>query len=77
MQLVNQVIYSNIYSPLVNGESVEMQTSHLPPTPDNLKEGHLLLQRGGLASFKWKKYEHFDLCFVCCLAVVILVRLEH
>uniref|UniRef100_A0A8C1L8I6 Formin-like protein 13 n=1 Tax=Cyprinus carpio TaxID=7962 RepID=A0A8C1L8I6_CYPCA len=57
MQLVNQVIYSNIYSPLVNGNSVEMQTSHLPPTPDNLKEGHLLLQRGGLASFKWKKYE--------------------
>ncbi|XP_058619573.1 uncharacterized protein LOC131532152 isoform X1 [Onychostoma macrolepis] len=57
MQLVNQVIYSNIYSPLVNGNSVEMQTPHLPPTPDNLKEGHLLLQRGGLASFKWKKYE--------------------
>ncbi|XP_016310071.1 formin-J-like [Sinocyclocheilus anshuiensis] len=57
MQLVNQVIYSNIYSPLVNGNSVEMRTSHLPPTPDNLKEGHLLLQRGGLASFKWKTYE--------------------
>ncbi|XP_043086208.1 formin-like protein 3 isoform X2 [Puntigrus tetrazona] len=59
MQLVNQVIYSNIYSPLVNGNSVEKQTSHLPPTPDNLKEGHLLLQRGGLASFKWKKYEAY------------------
>ncbi|KAL1250413.1 hypothetical protein QQF64_021418, partial [Cirrhinus molitorella] len=56
MELVNQVIYSNIYSPLDNG-SVERETLSLPPTPDNLKEGHLLLQRGGLASFKWKKYE--------------------
>ncbi|XP_050952739.1 uncharacterized protein LOC127154901 [Labeo rohita] len=56
MELVNQVIYSNIYSPLENG-SVERETLQLPPTPNNLKEGHLLLQRGGLASFKWKKYE--------------------
>ncbi|XP_016134729.1 formin-like protein 3 [Sinocyclocheilus grahami] len=56
MQLVNQIIYSNIYSPLVNG-SVEMESSPLPPPPDNLKEGHIFLQRGGLASFKWKKYE--------------------
>ncbi|XP_077074982.1 uncharacterized protein LOC143725957 [Siphateles boraxobius] len=54
MLLVNQIIYSNIYSPPVNG-SVERKSSHLPP--DNLKEGQLLLQRGGLASFKWKKYE--------------------
>ncbi|XP_026055473.1 formin-like protein 13 [Carassius auratus] len=57
MQLVNQVIFNNIYSLLENVNSVEMQTEHLPPTPDSLKEGHLLLQRGGLASFKWKKYE--------------------
>ncbi|XP_026092321.1 formin-H-like [Carassius auratus] len=56
MQLINQIIYSNIYSPLVNG-SVETRSSPLPPTPDNLKEGQILLQRGGLASFKWKKYE--------------------
>ncbi|XP_051736260.1 formin-H [Ctenopharyngodon idella] len=54
MLLVNQIIYSNIYSPPVNW-SVERKTSHL--SPDNLKEGQLLLQRGGLASFKWKKYE--------------------
>uniref|UniRef100_A0A8C1SH00 FH2 domain-containing protein n=1 Tax=Cyprinus carpio TaxID=7962 RepID=A0A8C1SH00_CYPCA len=56
MQLINQIIYSNIYSPLVNG-SEETESLPLPPTPDNLKEGHILLQRGGLASFKWKKYE--------------------
>lgn len=55
MLLVNQIIYSNIYSPLVNGSAAERKTSHSPP--DNLKEGQLLLQRGGLASFKWKKYE--------------------
>ncbi|KAK7132681.1 hypothetical protein R3I93_019041 [Phoxinus phoxinus] len=54
MLLVNQIIYSNIYSPPVNG-SVERKSAHLPP--DNLKEGQLFLQRGGLASFKWKKYE--------------------
>ncbi|XP_056306021.1 uncharacterized protein LOC130217833 isoform X2 [Danio aesculapii] len=53
-QLVNQIIYNNIYSPPVNG-TVDVETSNLPP--DNVKEGHLLLQRGGLASFKWKKYE--------------------
>lgn len=66
MLLVNQIIYSNIYSNPVNG-SVERKTSHL--SPDNLKEGQLLLQRGGLASFKWKKYEHFlDIsCFACFL----------
>ncbi|XP_005162511.3 uncharacterized protein isoform X2 [Danio rerio] len=53
-QLVNQIIYNNIYSPPENG-TLDVETSNLPP--DNLKEGHLLLQRGGLASFKWKKYE--------------------
>ncbi|XP_059384383.1 uncharacterized protein LOC132118513 isoform X2 [Carassius carassius] len=57
MQLVNQVIFNNIYSLLENVNSVEMQNEQLPPTPGNLKEGLLLLQRGGLASFKWKKYE--------------------
>jgi len=63
MLLVNQIIYSNIYSPPVNG-SVERKSSHLPP--DNVKEGQLLLQRGGLASFKWKRYNFVDiLCFVC------------
>lgn len=56
MQLVNQIIYSNIYSFPVE-TSLDVETPNAPP--ENLKEGHLLLQRGGLASFKWKRYQHF------------------
>ncbi|XP_051517827.1 uncharacterized protein LOC127419985 [Myxocyprinus asiaticus] len=54
MQLVNQIIYRNIYSPAVD-RSMEMENPHL--ALESIKEGRLLLQRGGLASFKWKKYE--------------------
>lgn len=60
MQLVNQIIYSNIYSFPV--ESLDVATPNAPP--ENLKEGHLLLQRGGLASFKWKRYERFNIFFL-------------
>nr|XP_055044837.1 formin-H isoform X2 [Misgurnus anguillicaudatus] len=54
MQLVNQVIFNNIYS-LPMDSSADVETLDEPS--ENLKEGQLLLQRGGLASFKWKKYE--------------------
>ncbi|XP_057176028.1 formin-H isoform X2 [Triplophysa rosa] len=54
MQLVNHIIYNNIYSLPVD-TSLDVETPNGPP--ENLKEEHLLLQRGGLASFKWKKYE--------------------
>ncbi|TRY94583.1 hypothetical protein DNTS_002185 [Danionella cerebrum] len=54
LQLVNQIIYINIYGSPENG-SVDTRTPQLPL--NNLKEGHLFLQRGGLASFKWKKHE--------------------
>lgn len=56
MQLVNQIIYNNIYSLPVD-TSLDVEAPNAPP--ENLKEGQLFLQRGGLASFKWKKYEHF------------------
>ncbi|XP_072222932.1 uncharacterized protein [Leuresthes tenuis] len=54
MQLVNQIIYGNIYSDSEEDKS-EM---HQQPSPSHsLREGVLLLHRGGLASFKWVKYE--------------------
>ncbi|KAJ3586437.1 hypothetical protein NHX12_012835 [Muraenolepis orangiensis] len=55
MQLVNQIIYGNIYS-----QPVEVTSEGHPesPTPSqSILEGVLLLHRGGLASFKWVKYE--------------------
>ncbi|KAG7274587.1 hypothetical protein CRUP_029228 [Coryphaenoides rupestris] len=55
MQLVNQVIYGNIYSQPVE---VSSETHPQSPTPSqSILEGPLLLHRGGLASFKWVKYE--------------------
>ncbi|MED6239606.1 hypothetical protein ATANTOWER_008553 [Ataeniobius toweri] len=54
MQLVNQIIHGNIYS----GSEDENSESHQEPqASQSLKEGVLLLHRGGLASFKWVKYE--------------------
>ncbi|XP_040049664.2 uncharacterized protein LOC120829539 [Gasterosteus aculeatus] len=50
IQLVNQIIYGNIYSD--NGETLQQ-----PEASQSLQEGVLLLHRGGLASFKWVKYE--------------------
>ncbi|KAM8863777.1 uncharacterized protein AB9W97_018430 isoform 2-T2 [Spinachia spinachia] len=50
IQLVNQIIYGNIYSD-------EAETLRQPEASQRLQEGVLLLHRGGLASFKWVKYE--------------------
>ncbi|XP_056589332.1 formin-H [Triplophysa dalaica] len=69
MQLVNQIIYNNIYSLPVD-TSLEVETPNGPP--EHLKEEHLLLQRGGLASFKWKKYEaHLQTGLLTLLPVAI------
>uniref|UniRef100_A0A3B4ZKG1 Formin-like protein 6 n=1 Tax=Stegastes partitus TaxID=144197 RepID=A0A3B4ZKG1_9TELE len=54
MQLVNQIIYGNIYSSL---DEDNAETHQLPQASRSLREGVLLLHRGGLASFKWVKYE--------------------
>lgn len=53
MQLVNQIIYGNIYSDPAEGNT---ETCKQPQASQNLREGVLLLHRGGLASFKWVKY---------------------
>ncbi|XP_037126869.1 formin-like protein 13 isoform X1 [Syngnathus acus] len=54
MQLVNQIIYGNIYS---HAEGGSAGTQQLPQAPQTLREGVLMLHRGGLASFRWVKYE--------------------
>ncbi|XP_028849100.1 delphilin isoform X2 [Denticeps clupeoides] len=54
LQLLNSVIYSNIYSP---PDIPEKMYETLDQEPRSLRHGHLLLQNGGMASFKWKKYE--------------------
>uniref|UniRef100_A0A3Q3K036 FH2 domain-containing protein n=1 Tax=Monopterus albus TaxID=43700 RepID=A0A3Q3K036_MONAL len=54
MQLVNRIIYKNIYSDL-KGEDSEARTQ--PQTSSSLRDGVLLIHRGGLASFRWVKYE--------------------
>ncbi|XP_034029298.1 formin-like protein 13 [Thalassophryne amazonica] len=56
MQLVNQIIYGNIYSE-GEGENAESKSPQQPQASQSLREGVLLLHRGGLASFKWVKYE--------------------
>ncbi|XP_040007677.1 formin-like protein 13 [Xiphias gladius] len=50
MQLVNQIIYGNIYSDAA-------ETHQQPQATQSLREGVLLLHRGGLASLRWVKYE--------------------
>ncbi|XP_054634602.1 uncharacterized protein LOC129182465 [Dunckerocampus dactyliophorus] len=54
MQLVNQIIYGNIYS---HPEGGAVGTAQQPQASQSLREGVLLLHRGGLASFRWVKYE--------------------
>ncbi|KAI3357778.1 hypothetical protein L3Q82_016171, partial [Scortum barcoo] len=54
IQLVNQIIYGNIYSDPEGGNAESHQK---PPASQSLREGVLLLHRGGLASFKWVKYQ--------------------
>ncbi|RVE71040.1 hypothetical protein OJAV_G00070130 [Oryzias javanicus] len=54
MQLVNQIIYENIY---IDPEEDDAESSHSSPESRSLRDGMLLLHRGGLASFKWVKYE--------------------
>ncbi|XP_053704318.1 uncharacterized protein LOC128749102 isoform X3 [Synchiropus splendidus] len=54
MQLVNQIIYRNIYSDSEGGNTESLTQ---PEVSRSLKEGVLLLHRGGLASFRWVKYE--------------------
>lgn len=53
IQLVNQIIYGNIYSDTEEGSA---EAREQPQASQSLREGVLLLHRGGLASFKWVKY---------------------
>ncbi|XP_061665725.1 uncharacterized protein LOC133495285 [Syngnathoides biaculeatus] len=53
MQLVNQIIYRNIYS---HAEGTSAGTHQQPQASQTLREGVLMLHRGGLASFRWVKY---------------------
>ncbi|XP_029993579.1 formin-like protein 13 [Sphaeramia orbicularis] len=54
MQLVNKIIYGNIYK---HTEEDNAETSQQPKESKCIREGVLLLHRGGLASFKWVKFE--------------------
>ncbi|XP_029012351.1 uncharacterized protein LOC114858863 [Betta splendens] len=56
LQLVNQIIYKNIYG---DPDPEERNSDSCPraPAPQSIRKGNLLLHRGGLASFKWVKYE--------------------
>ncbi|CAL9703186.1 unnamed protein product [Knipowitschia caucasica] len=54
MELVNKIIYDNIYSAHEEGSVETAQPSTPPPS---VREGVLLLHRGGLASFRWVRYQ--------------------
>ncbi|XP_024915519.1 formin-like protein 13 [Cynoglossus semilaevis] len=54
IQLVNKIIYGNIYCDDEEGTGDDHQQ---PQASHSLREGILLLHRGGLASFRWIKYE--------------------
>ncbi|KAM4562758.1 uncharacterized protein PAE49_011106 isoform 2-T2 [Odontesthes bonariensis] len=54
IQLVNQIIYGNIY---IDSEEDKAEMHQQLSQSHSLREGVLLLHRGGLASFKWVKYE--------------------
>ncbi|XP_077432544.1 uncharacterized protein LOC144058132 isoform X2 [Vanacampus margaritifer] len=54
MQLVHQIIYRNIYS---HAEGGRAGTHQQPQASQTLRKGVLLLHKGGLASFRWVKYE--------------------
>lgn len=53
MELVNKIIYNNIYND--HGEE-NAESQEQSQAPQSIREGMLLLHRGGLASFKWMKY---------------------
>ncbi|KAM6924504.1 uncharacterized protein FYW49_004757 [Xenentodon cancila] len=53
MELLNQIIYGNIYN---DSEDVNDEQHKQPQASETLREGILLLHCGGLASFKWVKY---------------------
>ena len=62
IQLINQIIYGNIYSDPGEGNAETLQQ---PQASQSLREGVLLLHRGGLASFRWVKYGRvFYVCYV-------------
>lgn len=63
MQLVNQIIYENIYGDPAEGNS---KTCKQPLASHSLREGVLLLHRGGLASFRWVKY----VSVLCCVVLL-------
>ncbi|XP_060914068.1 uncharacterized protein LOC132990052 [Labrus mixtus] len=54
MELLNKIIYGNIYSDSKEGNA---EKSQQPQASQSLRGGVLLLHRGGLASFRWVKYE--------------------
>lgn len=54
MELVNKIIYGNIYSGPEEGST---ETAQQPTASKSIREGILLLHRGGLASFRWVRYE--------------------
>uniref|UniRef100_A0AAR2K700 FH2 domain-containing protein n=1 Tax=Pygocentrus nattereri TaxID=42514 RepID=A0AAR2K700_PYGNA len=49
LELINQIIYRNVHP-----VDIHEEPSKPPASPTKLHEGLLLLQRGGLASCKWK-----------------------
>lgn len=53
IQLVNKIIYGNIYCDDEEGTGDDHQQ---PQASHSLREGILLLHRGGLASFRWIKW---------------------
>lgn len=54
MELVNKIIYGNIYSGPEEGST---ETAQQSTASKSIREGILLLHRGGLASFRWVRYE--------------------
>lgn len=54
MQLVNRIIYRNIYG---DPEETSSDLCQQPQASDSIRKGDLLLHRGGLASFKWVRYD--------------------
>ncbi|XP_026223482.1 formin-like protein 13 isoform X2 [Anabas testudineus] len=54
IQLVNRIIYRNIYN---DPEERNSDTGQQPQASQSIRKGDLLLHRGGLASFKWVKYD--------------------
>lgn len=53
LQLVSKIIYSNIYN---DPEQDNAESHQQPQASQSIREGTLLLHRGGLASFRWVKY---------------------